>query len=169
MSSLVNIQFRKDDTWRTHRDQTMTAHLAAEAAHDVDAIMATFSPDAEVIVNGQIFNTPEAIRNFHLSLGSSSVAINCLISSVSDGSLCNGGLFSNRFDIYPPFSRLSLKMPNGKIERQAIASKSTPKYYNLVRSLDVLYTDRLTIILFIVDDRRAIFGTKAENRFAMLA
>jgi SnoaL-like domain len=69
MSSLVNIQFRKDDTWRTHRDQTMTAHLAAEAAHDVDAIMATFSPDAEVIVNGQIFNSPEAIRNVHLSLG----------------------------------------------------------------------------------------------------
>jgi hypothetical protein len=28
---------------------------------------------------------------------------------------------------------------------------STPKYYNLVHSNDVLYTDRFTIILFIVD------------------
>ena len=31
--------------------------------------MATLSLDAEVIVNGQVFNTSEAIRNFHLSLG----------------------------------------------------------------------------------------------------
>jgi hypothetical protein len=35
---------------------------------------------------------------------------------------------------------------NGLIERQAIASNSTPKYYHLVRSNNVLYTDRFTII-----------------------
>jgi hypothetical protein len=35
---------------------------------------------------------------------------------------------------------------NGRIERQAIASYSTPQYPNIVRSNDGLYTDRFTII-----------------------
>jgi len=30
----------RNDIWRTRRERTMAAHLAAEAAHDVDAIMA---------------------------------------------------------------------------------------------------------------------------------
>lgn len=60
---------KRDEIWRNRRDKTMEAHLVAEASHDVDAIMATFASDAEVIVNGQIFSTPESIRNFHLALG----------------------------------------------------------------------------------------------------
>lgn len=62
-------QTKRDENWRNLRDRTMEAHLAAEASHDVDAIMATFAPDAEVIVNGQVFSTLESIRNFHLALG----------------------------------------------------------------------------------------------------
>jgi hypothetical protein len=40
---------------------------------------------------------------------------------------------------------------------------STPKYYNLVRSKDVLYIDRFTIILFIVDDPLSELGQKTDS------
>jgi hypothetical protein len=49
-----------------------------------------------------------------------------------------------------------------------IASNSTPQYYNLVRSKDALYIDRLGGIL-IFRDRPSTVGTQAENSFAMLA
>jgi predicted ester cyclase len=69
MVSVDELKFKRAVDWYTRRDQTMESHLAAEAAHDVDAIMATYAPEAEVIVNGQVFGTLEQIRNFHLALG----------------------------------------------------------------------------------------------------
>jgi predicted ester cyclase len=59
----------KSKDWYTRRDRTIEAHLAAEAAHDIDAIMATYAPDAELVFNGQVFNISEQIRNLHLALG----------------------------------------------------------------------------------------------------
>ena len=57
-------------TERQSRDeQALAVHLAAENNHDVDEIMATFAENAVLIVNGQIFNTHEAIRAFHTTLG----------------------------------------------------------------------------------------------------
>jgi hypothetical protein len=40
---------------------------------------------------------------------------------------------------------------------------STPKSYNLVRSLDVLYIDRFTIILFIVADPLSELEQKTDS------
>jgi SnoaL-like domain len=59
----------KFQEWYNRRDRTMAAHLAAEAAHDVDAIMTTYAPDAELVFNSQVFDTSEQIRNLHLALG----------------------------------------------------------------------------------------------------
>jgi predicted ester cyclase len=69
MLSVDKPKVEKSQKWYARRDRTMAAHLAAEAVHDVDAIMATYAPDAELVFNGQIFNTLEQIRNLHLALG----------------------------------------------------------------------------------------------------
>jgi predicted ester cyclase len=69
MLSIDRPNMEKSKDWYTCRDQTMEVHLAAEAAHDVDAIMATYAPDAEVVFNGRVFDTLEQIRNLHLALG----------------------------------------------------------------------------------------------------
>jgi predicted ester cyclase len=60
---------KKSKDWYVRRDRTMAAHLEAEAAHDVDAIMATYAPNAELVFNGKVFNTLEQIRDLHLALG----------------------------------------------------------------------------------------------------
>jgi ketosteroid isomerase-like protein len=59
----------KSKDWYIRRDQIMKAHLAAETDHDIDAIMATYAPDGEVVFNGKVFDTLEQIRNLHLDLG----------------------------------------------------------------------------------------------------
>jgi predicted ester cyclase len=69
MLSVNEPKIERTEDWYTRRDRTMKAHIEAEAAHDVDAIMATYAPDAEVIFNGQVFDTLEQIRNLHLTLG----------------------------------------------------------------------------------------------------
>jgi predicted ester cyclase len=69
MASVNEFSLKRTENWYTQRDKTMESHLAAEADHDVDAIMATYSPDAELIFNGQVFDTLEKIRTLHLSLG----------------------------------------------------------------------------------------------------
>jgi predicted ester cyclase len=69
MLSVNEPKIERTEDWYTRRDRTMKAHLEAEAAHDVDAIMATYAADAEVIFNGQVFDTLEQIRNLHLTLG----------------------------------------------------------------------------------------------------
>lgn len=62
-------KLERTENWYARRDHTMDAHIAAEVAHDVDAIMATYSPDAELIFNGQVFDTLEKIRTLHLAIG----------------------------------------------------------------------------------------------------
>ena len=47
----------------------LDAHVAAENAHDIDALMATFAPDAVMEVNQRRFDTPEAIRRAHERMG----------------------------------------------------------------------------------------------------
>jgi predicted ester cyclase len=69
MLSVDKPKIEKSQEWYARRDLAMAAHLAAEAAHDVNAIMATYAPDAELVFNGRIFGTLEQIRNLHLALG----------------------------------------------------------------------------------------------------
>jgi ketosteroid isomerase-like protein len=47
----------------------LEAHVAAENRHDLDALMATFAPDAVMEVNARRFDSPDAIRAAHESLG----------------------------------------------------------------------------------------------------
>jgi ketosteroid isomerase-like protein len=47
----------------------LAAHVAAENAHDIDALMATFAPDAVMEVNQRRFDTPDAIRRAHERMG----------------------------------------------------------------------------------------------------
>ncbi|HEX6492492.1 MAG TPA: nuclear transport factor 2 family protein [Candidatus Dormibacteraeota bacterium] len=47
----------------------LDAHVAAENAHDLDALMATFAPDAVMEVNQRRFDSPEAIRTAHERMG----------------------------------------------------------------------------------------------------
>jgi len=44
-------------------------HLRAENAHDLDGIMATFTPDATLVLNGQTFTGTDIIRRAHAALG----------------------------------------------------------------------------------------------------
>lgn len=69
MLSVDESRLERTEDWYIRRYQTMEAHLAAEAAHDVDAIMKTYSPNAELVFNGQAFSTLEQIRELHLALG----------------------------------------------------------------------------------------------------
>jgi ketosteroid isomerase-like protein len=47
----------------------LDAHVAAENAHDIGALMATFAPDAVMEVNQRRYDTPEAIRSAHERMG----------------------------------------------------------------------------------------------------
>lgn len=58
-----------DDTERQRRRALLYAHLEAENAGDLDAVMATFDPDAVMHYNTIAFATPEAIRGAHLYIG----------------------------------------------------------------------------------------------------
>ncbi|MDD9939666.1 MAG: hypothetical protein OXU20_01270 [Myxococcales bacterium] len=44
-------------------------HVQEENEHDLDGIMRTMATDAEMIVNGQLFDTPESIRAGHTEFG----------------------------------------------------------------------------------------------------
>ncbi len=53
-----------------HSNETLLAqHLAAENAHDLDAIVATYGKDPTVVINGQVFAGRDAIRMFHERFG----------------------------------------------------------------------------------------------------
>jgi predicted ester cyclase len=54
---------------RTRRHGLLLAHYAAENAHDLERVMATFSPDAEMIYNRQSFPEGESIRLAHAYIG----------------------------------------------------------------------------------------------------
>lgn len=60
-----------DDRERERRRALVRAHYAAENAHDLEAIMATFSPDGEMQYNRQSFPSDETIRWAHGYIGMS--------------------------------------------------------------------------------------------------
>lgn len=58
-----------DERERARRRRLVEAHVAAENAHDIDAIMATFAPHAVGQNNGDVGTTSEAIRQGHVFFG----------------------------------------------------------------------------------------------------
>lgn len=57
------------DRERARRRALTHAHYAAENAHDIDRIMATFSARAEMVYNRQSFADADAIRQAHGYIG----------------------------------------------------------------------------------------------------
>ncbi len=58
-----------DDRERMRRRALVHAHYAAENRHDLEGIMATFSPHAEMLYNRQSFPSDETIRWAHGYIG----------------------------------------------------------------------------------------------------
>jgi hypothetical protein len=58
-----------DDTERARRRGLVAAHYAAENARQLERILATFSPEAEMLYNRQSFATPETIGLAHGYIG----------------------------------------------------------------------------------------------------
>ena len=58
-----------DDVERARRRALLNAHLEAENARDVDAVMATFATGAVMHYNTIAFPSPEAIRSAHEYIG----------------------------------------------------------------------------------------------------
>jgi predicted ester cyclase len=48
---------------------SLAKHLVAENAHDVDAILATYGANPNVVINGQSFSGRAAVRMFHERFG----------------------------------------------------------------------------------------------------
>jgi len=61
-----------DETERKRRRDLVHAHMAAENAHDLEAILATFSAGASGLLNQLPIAGDEAIRQAHVLLGLSS-------------------------------------------------------------------------------------------------
>lgn len=59
---------------RARRRALIRAHYAAENAHDLDRIMKTFSPRAEMIYNRQSFPEAGVIRQAHAYIGFAAAA-----------------------------------------------------------------------------------------------
>jgi hypothetical protein len=51
------------------RRALVKAHYAVENRHDLDAIMATFASQAEMLYNRQPFRDPDSIRSAHAYMG----------------------------------------------------------------------------------------------------
>jgi steroid delta-isomerase-like uncharacterized protein len=49
--------------------ETLAQHLAAENAHDLDAIMGTYVDRPVVVLNGRAIEGPERVRQFHQRFG----------------------------------------------------------------------------------------------------
>lgn len=58
-----------EESERERRRALLRAHLAAENANDVDAVMATFAADAVMTYNTIPFATSAAIRAAHEQIG----------------------------------------------------------------------------------------------------
>lgn len=58
---------------RERRYRLLQVHTQAENDHDIDAVMATFAPTAEMVFNGLRFGDLESIRQAHIGFGMSSV------------------------------------------------------------------------------------------------
>lgn len=57
------------DSEKTRRNALLEAHYDVENNHDIDGIMATFSPDCEMLYNRIPFADPQSIRYAHSSVG----------------------------------------------------------------------------------------------------
>ncbi len=57
------------DSEKARRRALLKTHYDAENSHDLDGIMATFSPDAEMLYNRIPFTDPQSIRDAHKLLG----------------------------------------------------------------------------------------------------
>jgi hypothetical protein len=53
----------------TREEATLRAHLAAENAHDLESIMATYAADPVIELNGQRIEGRNAIHEFHRGFG----------------------------------------------------------------------------------------------------
>ena len=58
-----------NDTEKARRRALLKTHYDVENDHDINGIMATFSPNAEMLYNGTPFTDPQSIRYAHRSLG----------------------------------------------------------------------------------------------------
>jgi steroid delta-isomerase-like uncharacterized protein len=55
-----------DTDLRRARQAVLAAHSAAETAHDLDAVIATFHhPRYEIVPTGEVFDGEEAVRRYH--------------------------------------------------------------------------------------------------------
>src|SRR3712207_9533382 len=51
---------------RRTRQEILDAHAAAESAHDLDGVLATFHhPRYEIVPTGEVFDGEEAVRGYH--------------------------------------------------------------------------------------------------------
>ncbi len=57
------------DSEKARRRRLLKAHYDVENSHDMSAIMATFSPDAEMLYNRTPFTDPQSIRDAHGRIG----------------------------------------------------------------------------------------------------
>jgi len=57
------------DSEKARRRALLKTHYDVENSHDMNGIMATFSPDAEVLFNRIPFTDPQSIRDAHGLLG----------------------------------------------------------------------------------------------------
>ncbi len=57
------------DSEKTRRRALLKTHYDVENNHDIDGIMATFSPDGEMLYNRIPFTDPQSIRYAHNLLG----------------------------------------------------------------------------------------------------
>ncbi len=57
------------DSEKARRSALLEAHYDVENSHDMDGIMATFSPDAEMVYNRAPFTDPQSIRHAHGLIG----------------------------------------------------------------------------------------------------
>jgi hypothetical protein len=105
-----------DAAERDRRRNLLRAHYAAENAHDLERIMKTFSPDAEMLYNRQSFADDASIRWAHGYIGMSAApgAFGELVTTIDaehftdeeivvEGRLC--GSHANEFLGFAPTSR----------------------------------------------------------------
>ncbi len=57
------------DSEKARRSALLKTHYDAENSHDMNGIMATFSPDAELLFNRIPFTDPQSIRDAHAIIG----------------------------------------------------------------------------------------------------
>ena len=57
------------DSEKTRRRALLKIHYDVENGHDMNGILATFSPDAEMLYNRTPFTDPKSIRDAHVLIG----------------------------------------------------------------------------------------------------